>query len=318
MLAALTQMDFAMSDLPPPAAPAPANTSPGIPALSRFDTLPFTVSLRRVNLAVGYTAALLPLAVWLPGALLGTCRQNNGLDSISHYYYSPIGGDLFVGALCLIGALMLFFFTIPEDADTVERMSQVDEFRRFTQRDLWLAKIAGVMAFVIALVPTDGSGCFLSEDAMRGYFVIPADFGLFGPGTQTLDQVIVAFDLSAISGVPWTSTLHGLAAGVMFAILGYFSLFVFTRVQSHKSMRTATSTGQRKKIRNVIYVVSGVVIYATILALLFKKIACTGAADCAYDASNFTFWAETLALLAFGFSWLTKGRFIRWLADEPD
>lgn len=286
-------------------------------ALTPIDSLPFTVSLRRVNLGVGYTAACLPLAVWLPGFLLGTCAQNNGLDSISHYYYSPIGGDLFVGALFLIGMLMLFFFTVPDAAESVEAVSQVDEYRRFSQRDLRLAKIAGAMAFLIALMPTNGSGCALSDDTMRAYLLAAPGTGLFASGTHSVDHAVISFDLGAVSGIPFTAIIHSLAAGIMFSILGYFSLFVFTRVQSAKSMKTPTSTGFKKKMRNAIYVVSGITIFAAVLALIFKYAACNGAEDCSYDASNFTFWAETLALLAFGFSWLTKGRFIGWLSDDP-
>ncbi|SNR25794.1 hypothetical protein [Puniceibacterium sediminis] len=302
--------DPVAADLTAPIAPARSNLAP-------IDSLPFTVSLRRVNLGVGYTAACLPLAVWLPGFLLGTCAQNNGLDSISHYYYSPIGGDLFVGALFLIGMLMLFFFTVPDAAVGVEAVSQVDEYRRFSQRDLRLAQIAGAMAFLIALMPTNGSGCSLSDDTMRAFYVAAPGSGLFRSGTQSVNQAVIGFDLGAISGIPFTALIHSLAAGVMFSILGYFSLFVFTRVQSAKSMKTATSTGFKKKMRNVIYVTSGITIFAAVFALIFKYAACIGAKDCSYDASNFTFWAEAIALLAFGFSWLTKGRFIGWLADEP-
>ncbi len=61
--------------------------------------LPFSISLRRVNQGVGWVALLLPFSLLLVTFATNTCFKT----SISHYYFSRLGGDLFVGGLCFIG-----------------------------------------------------------------------------------------------------------------------------------------------------------------------------------------------------------------------
>ncbi|MDZ7709043.1 MAG: hypothetical protein U5K36_02285 [Roseovarius sp.] len=69
--------------------------------------LPFRIDLRRIHLAVGWIAFGLPLSLiavsWLPAV----CFH----DSISHFYFSPVGGDILVGALSFIGLLLLCLYS---------------------------------------------------------------------------------------------------------------------------------------------------------------------------------------------------------------
>lgn len=89
-------------------------------------------------------------------------------------------------------------------------------------------------------------------------------------------------------------TIHFISASVFFVALAIFSIFIFTR--------SGPSPTRRKLGRNVIYIICGCVMIASLLAIIIffffsgddKK-------------SSFVFWAETTALVAFGVSWLTKG-----------
>lgn len=93
-----------------------------------------------------------------------------------------------------------------------------------------------------------------------------------------------------ISGV-----IHYISAGTFFLCLAVMAFFFFT-----KSVGGMT---ERKRIRNVIYRISGIVIVLLILILAILGFA-------GIDMKNFTFIAETIMLLAFGVSWFIKGETI--------
>ena len=77
--------------------------------------------------------------------------------SISHFYYIPIAGDLFVGALIFIEMCMLFVY-------------RMDGPRQFMTRDVILTRIAGISAICVAIFPTRGRGCVLSGEILRPFF----------------------------------------------------------------------------------------------------------------------------------------------------
>lgn len=89
--------------------------------------------------------------------------------------------------------------------------------------------------------------------------------------------------------------IHLICASVFFIILAGFSIFFFTRGVSHPTIR--------KLKRNIIYVVCGVAMIVCLVAIvIFFNFFLPDNLD-----SNFVFWAETVALIAFGVSWITKG-----------
>jgi hypothetical protein len=86
---------------------------------------------------------------------------------------------------------------------------------------------------------------------------------------------------------------------LFFLILASFSFFLFTKTAKDKG-----PTRQKKK-RNVIYRICGLVMVASLTAtVIFMAIR--------DDNSKFpfVFLGETIALVAFGISWLTKGEAI--------
>jgi len=95
------------------------------------------------------------------------------------------------------------------------------------------------------------------------------------------------YDLSA-----W---IHLFVAGSFFLILSWMSVFRFTRHGTHPT--------RQKVKRNKIYVLSGITMVVSMVAVLIFLIFF----DKKYPHSGFVFWFETLILLAFGTSWLTKG-----------
>ena len=133
---------------------------------------------------------------------------------------------------------------------------RVDGPRQFMTRDVILTRIAGISAICVAIFPTRGSGCVLNGETLRPFLSnaqggldlvqsIPAPTQLHAPcatsslhaqavgGSEFILQGCLHTDLTAHLGVtsPFWNNFHYIAAAVLFAILFYFTLFVFRRVQ---------------------------------------------------------------------------------------
>lgn len=83
----------------------------------------------------------------------------------------------------------------------------------------------------------------------------------------------------------WMKTCHYVSAGILFASFAFFSLWQFTRSKTGKS-----------PYRILIYRICG---YAIILCIVWI---------CVFGRSQPIFIPEVIALVAFGISWLTKGK----------
>jgi Protein of unknown function (DUF998) len=99
--------------------------------------------------------------------------------------------------------------------------------------------------------------------------------------------------------------LHLTFATLLFLTLAYFSLGLFTETDPNK-----TPTRQKLQ-RNIIYRVCGWTILACILLIAVIKLT---ALKNLLDPLDPIFWLESIAVVSFGFSWLTKGETI--LKDE--
>jgi len=92
-----------------------------------------------------------------------------------------------------------------------------------------------------------------------------------------------------------SSKIHFICAALFFIVLSIFSFFLFTRKKPNPT--------KRKLARNRIYIICGSVMMVCMLLILIFFIF--------FDNENtdttFVYWTETIALVAFGISWLTKG-----------
>ena len=100
--------------------------------------------------------------------------------------------------------------------------------------------------------------------------------------------------------------LHLSFAGLFFLLLALISIFLFTLTDPTKKPT------KRKGDRNKVFVASGSIIIFCLLSFLVLRFLIIGPKN--FDNSPWTFALETLMLLAFGVSWLTKGETI--LGDE--
>jgi heme A synthase len=98
---------------------------------------------------------------------------------------------------------------------------------------------------------------------------------------------------------PPIRVLHFVCAVGLFLTLAYFSLFLFTK--------GGTKPTPEKLVRNRIYRICGGIMLGCIalISLYFWLGTDTGVAK-----AKPVFWLESIALWAFGLSWLTKGEFL--------
>jgi hypothetical protein len=94
------------------------------------------------------------------------------------------------------------------------------------------------------------------------------------------------------------SRFHYIFAGSFFILLACFCFFLFPR----KDPELAPS--RRKPLRNRIYVTCGIIIVASLgLAAATQTVWAS-----TFEDTNILFWCESLAIFAFGASWLIKGQ----------
>jgi hypothetical protein len=109
---------------------------------------------------------------------------------------------------------------------------------------------------------------------------------------------------TASGGEKLVSTVHLIFAAILFGLLAVFSLFLFTMTGDAETMTA------EKKRRNVVYRASGGIIVGSMLLVLVSN------AVHAPSSWHSLFWLETVAVVAFGVSWLVKGGFLGILADK--
>lgn len=102
------------------------------------------------------------------------------------------------------------------------------------------------------------------------------------------------------SGDEWQRVVHFTSAVLLFLVLSYFALFLFT-----KSNEPRESWTDQKKLRNRIYMACGAVMLACIvlIGLYFGLLKDTVVSDI-----KPVFWLESLVLWTFGISWFVKGQ----------
>ncbi len=127
---------------------------------------------------------------------------------------------------------------------------------------------------------------------------------VFAVGTAVFPT---APDTNTSAVATWIGYIHYLFAALFFLTLIYFSLFLFTKTNPS---RLPT---RRKLQRNRVYRVCG---YAMAVCILLIPIYSFLPARevLPLKAYNPVFWLETIAIVTFGISWLTKGEAI--LKDE--
>lgn len=99
---------------------------------------------------------------------------------------------------------------------------------------------------------------------------------------------------------PLIGYLHLVSALLFFGILIYYSLVLFTQTDNKKNMT------KEKRNRNIVYQICGYIMIGCITLIAIYMFTLKGKHP-QMDSLNLVFWFESIALYAFGISWLTKG-----------
>lgn len=248
-------------------------------------------AFENVSRAVGFIAIALPVGCLL-AALIGIIPPDDIQNSISHFYFTPIMGDFFVGCLFFNGILLMFMFHT--------NGKPVPGWKRLSLTESFLMRFAGFAAIMIALFPTNGaSDSYGSQELIRVFVSGETGSPLFG--IETLGWI-----------AEWN--LHYIFALLMFLTLAYFTTFVFTRDHTTARGTPETPPSDRKLRRNTYYRVLGVAIAVSIALIGLGSSGWVVSSE-TWDRVNGTFIFEAIALLAFGFAWLIKGRYFDVLND---
>lgn len=114
-------------------------------------------------------------------------------------------------------------------------------------------------------------------------------------------------DGAASGGTDFIGYIHLTFAALFFMTLIYFSLFLFTKTDLSRQPT------RRKLLRNKVYKACGFAMSICILLIVVHSFLPTEVA-LRVEQYNLVFWLQTIAIVAFGISWLTKGEAI--LKDE--
>ena len=135
-------------------------------------------------------------------------------------------------------------------------------------------------------------------------------------GSDFILQRCLHTDSTAHLGVtsPFWNNFHYIAAAVLFAILFYFTLFVFRRVQIEQDVINGQISPHKRR-RNRIYFGCAMCITLAMVAIGGATVSewYLGSLVPWWEGYHLTFVFEAIGLMAFGLAWLVKGRFIPWL-----
>jgi hypothetical protein len=186
------------------------------------------------------------------------------LSSISHYYYGKTS-VFFTSILTAFGLFLISY-------KGYERDTKHEKFS-----DNFITNIGGIAAILVVIFPTSCSG---SNSEFINNMILSESYPLFGHNNGIYN------------------TIHLLSAGLFLFIMGWMSLFRFTK-----------GNKEEKKNKNRIYKIAGYVILGSILILALEFII-------GFQISNYDVFAlETVSILSFGIAWLIKGKVLKDLSN---
>lgn len=241
------------------------------------DQTPSTDARVLSYLAVRRALGLLGLI--LPGALLGyAVLLGYGMQpSISEFYHTHMG-DFLVGCLIAIGIFLIAYQGYPRQPG--EALS-----------DRWVSTVAGLGAIGVALFP-----------------VVPPDLAACPPGASfgVVETDPLRTVTCPVQGFVrhWTAFawIHFGSAAVFFLCLAAFCFFLFP-----KGDRTPDGRIDWRAPNNRIYLICGILIVASI-GFLGAYAVSPSQTQMLLGSYNYVFWWETVGVVAFAVSWLTKGK----------
>ncbi len=232
------------------------------------------IQRRRISI-VGLIGVALPaLAVFLDTTFNQACFR----DSLSHYYYARLSGEVFVILLAIAGAMLV-------------------AYRGETAKINRRATVAGCAAFAVAFFPTVLPGC------EAGTF----DARVFSTVTTTAETITGTGP--GFRAFAFVEFIHYAAASLLFGMMIHFCWQVFPLVSAADINPATGQITFIKSLRNAIYRLCALIIGVISFAMALYFVVGLIVEVPFWNRLNLTFWCEAIGLMAFGLAWLVKGRF---------
>lgn len=178
---------------------------------------------------------------------------------------------------------------------------------------LIVGKLVSENSFAIEFSVSDYYDNGTAGDILVGILSVLGFFLMTYKGHEKIDSRTANFGCVFALGValcPTTSTnnfihiMHFVFALLLFSVFIFFSIYLFRKTGS------GTKTKQKDK-RNKVYLICGIIMIVCVAGITVSMLAFEAAAQ----KCQLVFWFESIALIAFGFSWITKAEFL-FLKDE--
>lgn len=196
-------------------------------------------------------------------------------------------------AIGFLGILLPFVVVIGSFIldNTCLIQDSISDYYYTSMRNVFVGILCAVGLFLISYRGPEHLDNLLTS--LSGVFII---LTAFLPTSPTEHIIIHCCPTSR--NVDCIGIVHLVSAGAFFAILAYMSCFIFTKP---KDLTAATV---QKLKRNRIYRVCGVIMFLSIVLIAISFI---DAIEQFVGRFPLTLVMETIALFAFGLSWLVKG-----------
>jgi len=171
----------------------------------------------------------------------------------------------------MLGVLLIFKGDIIHES--------ISHYYHTGMRNVFVGAMCAVALFMFFYTGYDGKDNWIGNIA-----------GFFAVG-------VALFPTTEHNPSDWVGIVHFISATAFFLALAAFSLLQFTQTEK------GIAPTQQKLARNKIYKICGIIMLACMISIVIYL----NVIDDNEPKSSFVFWAETIALLAFGVSWLTKG-----------
>lgn len=196
-----------------------------------------------------------------------------------------------VGYLGIALPFVLAFGNMLLDKPGIE--SSISSYYHTAMRDVFVGTLCAIAVFMLSYKGYE------RKDDLAGDLACVFAVGL------ALFPVVP--DFNATSHQKLIGHIHLLFTALFFLTLTYFSLFLFTKTDKTKAPT------DRKLQRNAVYKVCGYTMLVALLLIVVLAII-PDETKSAIIKIHPVFWLESIAVVAFGISWLTKGEAI--LKDE--
>lgn len=178
----------------------------------------------------------------------------------------------------------------------------------------WISQGSAALEFSISDYYDNGAG----GDILVGVLFVLGFFLLSYKGPERIDNRAADIGCVAALGVAlfpttwcntcWVHYMHFVFAFTLFSVFIFFSLVLFRKSGPGGHMTNA------KKNRNKVYFICGLIMVGCILAIAVSLLLLKPETSSKY---SLVYWFESIALAAFGISWITKSEMI-YLKDKEN